>query len=441
MKNNPKLPLIPVFASIIAYVSLGYFVPREHFVALFSFFSIAFFSFIFLYTNDSFSERKLFILGIVFRVLFLFCLPFWSQDFYRFIWDGNLVVNGINPYLLTPNELINSIQIPNVQELYTNMGSLSASHYSNYPPVNQLFFAATCFFSFGSIAVSVLIFKLFIIFSDVGIYYFGRKILVSLNQNPKKIFLYFLNPLIIIELSGNLHFEGVMLFFFVLGLYLFIIEKWLFAAVFIAFSIATKLLPLLLLPFFYQRLGFKKSVAFYTVTIAVLGATFLPFVAPALISNYYETIGLWFTNFEFNASIYYLFRKVGFYFTGYNIIGIIGKISPVVMLVIVLLFALVRKNISYVSFFENTLLALSLYFFISTTVHPWYVVNLVFLSLFSRFKFPIIWSYFVVLSYFAYSQIPFKENYIILILEYSIVFCVLFFEIFKSDKAGFPTDL
>ena len=152
-------------------------------------------------------------------------MPFWSQDFYRFIWDGNLIVDGTNPYLNTPNQIINATTINNAQELYNKMGTLSASHYSNYPPINQLFFAISSFFGNHSIFISALILKLIILFSDIGNYHYGKKILLLINQNPKKIFLYFLNPLVLIELTGNLHFEGVMLFFFVVGLYLFLKEQ------------------------------------------------------------------------------------------------------------------------------------------------------------------------------------------------------------------------
>jgi hypothetical protein len=49
-------------------------------------------------------------------------------------------------------------------------------------------------------------------------FYFGGKLLANLGM---EIFYFgIINPLVLIELTGNLHFEGVMLSFFVWGMYL-----------------------------------------------------------------------------------------------------------------------------------------------------------------------------------------------------------------------------
>jgi len=416
---------------IVVYFILGYLFDREQFYLLLLLYSAAFIGLIALMNTEEY-EKTFFKVGVLFRILLLFSTPALSQDFYRFIWDGHAILSGINPYQYKPEVIINTIiSFPNADYLYDKMGSLSASHFSNYPPINQLFFAIAAFIGGKSIIISTIVLRMIIILADIGVYHYGRKILVHFNKNTENIFWYFLNPLVILELTGNLHFEGVMLFFLVVGFYYLLTKKWIIAAVFIALSISVKLLPLLLLPLFLNYLGYIKSVLFYTIIIGLNVLFFLPFLNSTLIANYAETISLWFTNFEFNGSIYYVAREIGFNVKGYNIIHTIGKITPILTIVIVLFFALIKKNKSVDSIITNALVIITLYLFISTTVHPWYVVNLVLLGAFTNFKYTIVWSFTIIFSYYAYSNFPFKENLFLIALEYLIVFSVFIYEIKK----------
>ncbi len=420
--------------SFLAYGCLGYLVPRENFTLLIGCYTIAFISFYYLYNTSNISEKELFGYGVFFRVVLLFCLPFWSQDVYRFIWDGRLVYSGLSPYEFKPDAIINSVHFSNSYELYEKMGSLSASHFSNYPPLNQFVFLIAAILASKSIFLSVLIFKIILLFADIGIYHFGKKMLAVLGISTKNVFLYFLNPLVIVELVGNTHFEGLMLFLLLLGIYSFFINKWIWSALFIALSISTKLVPLLLLPFFYQKLGFKKSVVFYVCILLLNYLLFLPFISESLVENYSQTIALWFVNFEFNASFYYVFRAIGYWLVGYNAIGVIGKIIPVFSVLVLLYYALIRRNVIPQMFFIHALFALLLYFLVATTIHPWYVINLLFLSLFTKYKFILVWTLTVILSYFAYSQESFQENMILILLEYTTFLGFLGYEIYSVKK-------
>ena len=67
------------------------------------------------------------------------------------------------------------------------------------------------------------------------------------------------------------------------------------------------------------------------------------------------------------------------------------------------------------------LLGVSAYFLLSTTVHPWYIATPLLLSVFTKYRFPIVWSAFVMLSYSAYGAEGFKENLWLVAAEYVIV--------------------
>ena len=77
------------------------------------------------------------------------------------------------------------------------------------------------------------------------------------------------------------------------------------------------------------------------------------------------------------------------------------------------------------------LYSLSTFYFLSTNVQPWYVILLVFLSVFTRHRYAMVWSYTVFLSYYFYSQMPHKENVILIIIEYAVVGIFLIYELFQ----------
>ncbi|NER18171.1 mannosyltransferase [Spongiivirga citrea] len=468
-----KLPILYALLSVLFYVVFAYDLERSDLVKLFSLYTALFVFFYKILQAAKVDFKLLLGFAILLRLVFLAATPNLSQDFYRFIWDGRVLVAGYNPYLYLPKELIatGTAPIADAQELFNGMGSLSSRNYTNYPPINQLCFAIAGLLAGKSVVGATVILRILIIAADIGTILIGKKLLEKLNIPVDRIFWYALNPFIIIELTGNLHFEGVMIFFLILGLYLLHNKKWIWAGIAIAASISVKLIPLILLPVFFQfftqqkvldtlKNPFSKKhlipnpspqgegsflkrltslVGFYLIILMTIIALFIPFFSSEFISNYQQTIRLWFSNFEFNASLYYIAREIGYAFRGYNEIKIIGKYIPPIIIAIVLLITFVRNNISMKNLITGMLLALSCYFFISTTVHPWYVATLLILSVFTKYRFPLVWSFVVIFSYTAYANDNFKENLWFVGAEYIIVYGFFIWEVFFKTTRKIET--
>ena len=390
------------------------------------------FLFLWYWIKNFSSVGSILLMGILCRLLFGFHLPELSQDFYRYLWDGHIQQLGINPYLYTPDKLINSVGFPDAQLLFEKMGPLSAGNFSNYPPASQWLFKFASLFHQEKLLDGVLILRGIYFMGDLALFFIGISFLKKLNLEPNRIAWYFLNPLIIIEGIGNLHGESLMFCFTLISCFYLLKKQSVLGGIFMAIAIALKLIHLLLIPIFYKFLGVKK---FFSFCLSIVGVSFLfwfPFWEGSMPTHYKDTIDLWFTTFEFNGSLYNVIRAVGYEVKGYNIIRQLGKITPFIVFGLVVLFTFFRSNRTAYALIQSMLFLLSSYFFMATTVHPWYLINLIFFGIVTGYAFPLVWSLSVFWSYSAYGSHGFEENTFIQFAEYLLVYGVFIWEVIKQ---------
>lgn len=371
--------------------------------------------------------------AVLLRFVFFAAIPELSNDFYRFIWDGELVASGINPYAHTPNDLISHSDFMNngyLRHLYHGMGELSQQNYSCYPTINQVLFSIPAFIS-DNISVHLGFYRLFTLFAELGVFFIGTKILKLQNLNPSKIWLYLLNPLVIIELTGNVHFEAVMIFFVVLTIYLILKNKWISASLSIALAIQVKLIPLILLPAFFKKIELRKFIAFASLSLLLVVLFSKPFLTNGLFQNFNQSLKLYFQSFEFNASIFYLIREIGFWFKNYDMIQSITPFLSFIVFALVISLVIKQKKTDNSLIFTLTLIVFVYYLF-STTVHPWYITLPLALSVFTISNFMLIWSLLIPLTYVAYMKPIVQEDFFILFFEYAAVIAVLIYDLYKN---------
>jgi hypothetical protein len=195
----------------------------------------------------------------------------------------------------------------------------------------------------------------------------------------------------------------------------------------VGLAISTKLLPLIVLPLVVRWLGWRKGILFALISLGITIALFLPFASLELVQHVFSSINLYFQKFEFNASVYYLFRWVGFRLTGYNAVGQIGPMLSISTLIGILWLSWRKWSTSSEGASlpgKQLVWILSLYFALATTVHPWYITTLVAASVFSGFRYPLVWSGMAILSYATYQTVPYRENLWFTAFEYGVVLLV-----------------
>lgn len=452
-----------IFLLVTGVLYLGFGVDRMDFLSLFGAFLVAFSGYLLLVRRPVAAALPLLIwVGIGLRVALVFAFPLLSDDVYRFIWDGHLVAAGINPFAELPAYYLQAgHEVPGLTEqLFERLNS--PEYYTIYPPVAQAVFTVAAWLSPGSWYGAAVIMKLALLVGELGSLWVLQKLLVARPQvqgedkeqyPPVRLLYYWLNPLILVEIMGNLHFEGAMVFFLLLTYYFLQRSSWVRAGVAMAAAVASKLLPLMLLPFLVRRLIRRpaghppgrniladvkqlfsrdyraalrpRTWPFWPFSLAFACsclAFFLPFFLSAdFLEGFRSSLELYQRKFEFNASLYYLARAYGYFDVGWNQIAVFGPLLARLAAGGILLLALLDRRSDWHSLAAGWLGAFTLYLLCATTVHPWYLSVPIALCVFTRWRFPLVWSFLIMLTYTNYLTVPYAENLWLVAVEYLIV--------------------
>lgn len=442
---------------------LGYFARRDDFGSFIGAYGLFFGLYALLVfrekpvDNDAIWYRNL---GIVLRIALLFSLPNLSDDYYRFIWDGRLLAQGINPFLHSPAHYMTLEKLPEglSAALYGQLNS--PQYHTVYPPVCQLVFGLAGWLFSSSDRATVLLIKLFLLGCEV-VTIIGLTGLTPRpplqgrgggDSNPRTLspsplergprgeasLFYALNPLAILEITGNCHFEGAMICFLVLGLRALERGKLTAGAAWWALATASKLLPPLFLPLAWRWLGWRKGWRFNLLFGLFCLLLFAPLLQPEVLRNMGSSLRLYFRQFEFNASLYYLVKFSANQFSKYETGRVVGPVlSLATMLgVIVLAFWKLKKNSPTTTLWDAMGLASTLYLFHSTTVHPWYATAPLALLLNGRRRFAVVWSGLIALSYSHYNGGAFEEKWGLIALEYGLLWAWIAAETWRLNRPG-----
>lgn len=423
-----------IVASLLLFIgcfALLYMSTINDFPRILGFYSLSFLGY-FIIIRGNFGHIYTWLgLGLLIRVISIFIFPSLSDDIYRFIWDGWLITEGINPFTSTPSSF--SETLPGFQAFLLDKMN-SPDYYSVYPTILQAIFSFTVWCIPAGIFMQSVLMKCVLLGFEIIAVFFAYRLLSKLKLDRRIILIYVLNPLVIVELMGNLHMELIMIAGFSFFLWSWYEKKYYLAAAGLSFSVAAKLITVVVSPFLLRRVKLKKLFQFGLTTGLLLILLFMPLFMSTY-ENFGKGLDLYFQKFEFNASIYYLLRAIGYWYKGYNIIGSLGPTLALISGFSILYLAWREKDTSIASLCKYLCIGLTIYYFMGTTVHPWYISLLVFLCMFSNLKYPILWSFLAIFSYSKYYE---DERYYLafVCLEYSILYIFLFLE--WKDISLFP---
>lgn len=192
-------------------------------------------------SRDSFA---LIAAAAVLRGVLLTAEPAQSDDVYRYLWEGRVQRAGENPFRFSPD----ADALADLRD--DNWTLINHPEYTAiYPPLAQASFLLV-----AAISPCVTAVKVFFTFCDLLTLVVLLRWLARLGRSPAWAALWAFHPLVIAEFSGNGHLDSLMVLLIVTSLWC-LDEGWDRRAVLaLTGAIAAKLIPLLLLPYFFWKL-------------------------------------------------------------------------------------------------------------------------------------------------------------------------------------------
>lgn len=264
------------------------------------------------------SKQLWWLIGLTVVVL-LPSYPAFSHDLFNYIFDARIVAfYHQNPYKVKPLD-------------FAGDPMLGFMHWTHRPSVYPLPWIVLSLFpfvlGFGKLILQILTFKTMMTACYLGTVWLIGKISeeLSLSQKFFNMAFYALNPLVIIESLVSAHNDSMMVFFALLGFYLWLKKKTFLSFLSWLFSIGIKYVTAVLLPVFalafWRKIRVKKVNYQKLIIVSILVMYFgvfyfsyrlgfqpwyllwvLPFVAVKTESKFFT----WFTtSFSFGALLRY----------------------------------------------------------------------------------------------------------------------------------------
>lgn len=179
--------------------------------------------------------------------------PLLSTDLYRYIWDGRVQVEGINPYRYVPTDA--ALAALRDEDVFFRMNRADYAH-TIYPPLAQMIFHAVAYVSQTPLAIkaTMVLFELVAIWATL-------KLLGLAALDRTRILIYAWNPLPVWEFAGNGHIDAAALGFIAVAMLAHVRRRDALTGLMLGAAAAVKLLPAILAPALWRRWDWRMPLA------------------------------------------------------------------------------------------------------------------------------------------------------------------------------------
>ena len=360
------------------------------------------------------------IAGLILRLALSPIHPIGSDDYYRYLWDGKVIANGINPYRYAATD-------PALSGLHSQSLPARINHADMktiYPPLAEIMF----YLAYTIGGESYLGLKALLLLCDVSAILGIFLILRRLDLRPQNILLYVLCPLPLFQFFIDGHMDGFGVPLLVFGILSYLKDKKTLSYLLIGLSISVKPLGLILMPIlFFQEKELLERIKIVLVPAAICAILYSPFVFSG---SPFQALIAFTENWTFN----------GILFDFLNIFFNDNQRTRMICAAMLLLFYL-PVVFSKKDMLTKLYLSVILLLICSPVVHPWYLSWAAFLlPLQPR------WSgiaYVSLISMTSFTLITYqftgvwKEYAIVLIIEYVPVLSLFLYELIHRPRLQF----
>ena len=295
--------------------------------------------------------------SLIFRLTLLPATP--SDDIFRYLWEGKLQSNWINPYSCVPA----SSSLEHLRdEFFSGIGHKHLT--TIYPPLTLIVFALADLISHSFISTKFA----FLLFDTLSIFVL-IKYLKTMGKDPVNVLIYAWSPLVLISFAARGHCDSLQIFFIILALYFYSVKKNLPSIVSISLAVMSKYVSIIIVPLLILR----KSPKYLIILLSIIIFLYLPYISASKLL--FSTLFHFGTQYHFNDSIHSLIL--------YLTLG-----SPLASKMITALIFGGVLLLLYKEYFKNNFYrddhilrfafwAIGTFLILAPTVHPWYLTWIV----------------------------------------------------------------